>query len=119
MMEMECAGSGGSAPLGNLINYIHLYTFMCRQCANDVQMTKMICMGCARCVGIYGDVQMMEVRCEGCGGSAPLGIIYIYILSCAFMYRQRINDEIGVCGKWWKCALRYLFLCVRGLEVRP
>ena len=29
MMEMECAGCGGGAPPRYLINYIHLYTFMC------------------------------------------------------------------------------------------
>ena len=38
--------------------------------------------------------------------------LFIYILSCAFMYRQRTNDEIGVCGKWWRCVLGiYSFVC--------
>ena len=106
MTKLECVGcvkcaNDGSEVCGMwwkcapryLINYIHLYTFMCRQCANDVQMTKMICVGCVRCVRIYGDVQMMKMECAGCGGGAPLGI-------CSF-----------VC-EGWRGALRDLFIYV-------
>ena len=138
MMKLECVGCGGGAPLGIwliIYFYILLCAFVYRQCANDVQMTKMICVGCARCVGVYGGVQMMKMECAGCGGSAPLGIwliIYFHVHLYAFVYRQCANDvqmmkswgvecvrrvrcgidENGVYGIWWRCAPRDLFLYV-------
>jgi len=125
LMKLACAGCGGSAPLWYLFLYVILYTFMCIYMLSYTGNVRMMCKWWNREAwsvwGVWG-VELMKLECVGYGGGAPLGIcsfMWFYVLSCAFMYRQRTNDENEVCGMWWKCAPRYLFIYVRGLEVRP
>ena len=62
---------------------------------------------------------MMKLACAGSGGGAPLGIcafIYFHVLLCTGNEQMM---KLACEGSDGSAPPRDLFLCMRGLEVRP
>ena len=51
-----------------------------------------------------GNELMMKNGVCGMRGDAVYEYLFLYVILCAFMCWQCVNDEIGVCGMRWKCA---------------